>query len=101
MLGPADDGGYYLLGMTEPHAELFQRVSWSTERVIDETRERARQAGLDLVELEPWYDVDDHAALCRLLRETSAPGEVSDRLPPYAAPATAACLRGLALAERL
>ena len=101
VLGPAEDGGYYLLGMTAPHATLFERVSWSTERVVGETRARVREAGLELVELEPWYDVDDRAALSRLVRETSAPGDATDRLAPYAAPATTACLGRMGLAERL
>ncbi len=107
VLGPAEDGGYYLLGMTAPHPALFERVAWSTERVADDTRERARDAGLALEELEPWYDVDDRAALDRLLREVAAPtgGSASPAggggLSPYAAPATAACLDGLSLAARL
>ena len=42
VLGPAEDGGYYLLGMTAPYAHLFEDIAWSTERVADETRARAR-----------------------------------------------------------
>ena len=101
VLGPAEDGGYYLLGMTAPHATLFERVSWSSEHVAGETRERVRETGLELVELAPWYDVDDRLALERLVRETATPRRPSDGLVPYPAPATAACLERLALAARL
>jgi rSAM/selenodomain-associated transferase 1 len=96
VLGPAEDGGYYIIGMKAEHAGLFADIAWSTETVAAQTRDRAAALGLDLVELETWYDVDDNAALQRLLRELSgAPTEA------FRAPATAACLRRLGLAERL
>ena len=63
VLGACADGGYYLLGLKEPDARLFADIAWSTETVAEATRERAREAGLDLVELEPWEDVDDAASL--------------------------------------
>lgn len=86
VLGPADDGGYYLLGMTAPHARLFANIAWSTETVADATRVRATALGLDLVELPTWYDVDDATALCRLTMELN---RGSDGFP---APATRAWL---------
>jgi rSAM/selenodomain-associated transferase 1 len=96
VLGPAEDGGYYIIGMKAEHAGLFADIAWSTETVAAQTRDRAAALGLDLVELETWYDVDDNAALQRLMRELSgAPTEA------FRAPATAACLRRLGLAERL
>jgi uncharacterized protein len=78
VLGPADDGGYYLLGVKAPHAELFTDIAWSTASVADQTRERARRIGLPLIELDSWYDVDDAASLERLMNETRG----------FAAPAT-------------
>jgi glycosyltransferase A (GT-A) superfamily protein (DUF2064 family) len=96
VLGPAEDGGYYLLGMTAPHAHLFEDIAWSTDTVAEATRARARTLGLDLVELAPWYDVDDHAALRRLVEDISAP-PVGAALMPYAAPVTAACLARIGL----
>ena len=99
VLGPAEDGGYYLLGLKAAHAHLFQDIDWSTERVAEQTRARARALGLELVELPPWYDVDDTASLRRLAgeiqRATSGPGA------PYPAPATSACLRRLGLESLL
>ena len=99
VLGPADDGGYYLLGMKAAHAHLFADVAWSTDSVAETTRTRAAQQGIDVVELPVWYDVDDQAALTRLLRETTTP-EVCNGLLPYAAPFTAAALAGMSLRQQ-
>jgi len=71
VLGACDDGGYYLLGMRFPHARLFADIAWSTSSVAAATRTRAEELGLDLVELPPWYDIDDAAALERLVRENA------------------------------
>ena len=95
VLGPAEDGGYYLIGMKAPHAALFADIAWSTATVAAQTRERAAALGLDLVELDPWYDVDDPAALRRLLAELDAPGD------GYPAPATAACIERLGIRDLL
>lgn len=103
VLGPAEDGGYYLLGMKAPHAHLFEDVEWSTPRVADQTRARGVALGLEAVELAPWYDVDDRAALVRLLAELSgvaASGKIGPA-EPYHAPATAGCLARLGLWDRV
>ena len=96
VLGPAEDGGYYLLGMRRPHARLFADIAWSTGTVADDTRLRARELGLHVVELPEWYDVDDRAALRRLLDERDDPARDA-----FAAPATAACVERLGVRERL
>lgn len=85
VLGACDDGGYYLLGLKAPDARLFADIAWSTETVAATTRMRARDAGLDLVELEPWSDIDDAASLLSALGETNgevypATQDVADRL---------------------
>lgn len=69
VLGGSDDGGYYLIGMKQAHAEPFERITWSTASVYAETVERVREAGLELVELPLWYDVDDAATLAVLEAE--------------------------------
>jgi hypothetical protein len=69
VLGPSEDGGYYLIGMKRAESHVFDRITWSTERVYAETVERVREAGLELVELPKWYDVDDAATLAVLQRE--------------------------------
>lgn len=67
VLGPAMDGGYYLIGAREPlPRSLFASVPWSSDAVVAETLRRARDAGLRVALLPPWYDVDDEAGLARL-----------------------------------
>jgi hypothetical protein len=93
VLGPSDDGGYYLIGLKHPHPEPFARISWSTPAVFTQTCARARAAGLELIELPRWYDVDDPATLATL------ESELLDGVRPpfahldgYAAPHTRASL---------
>ena len=69
VVGASDDGGYYLIGMKQPEPRLFERIAWSTEHVYSQTAERAREAGILLMELPKWYDVDDAETLVRLERE--------------------------------
>jgi uncharacterized protein len=76
VLGGSDDGGYYLIGVKRLHHRLFEQIDWSTERVLAQTLERAREIGLTAELLPTWYDVDDAATLERLRRELLAvPGE--------------------------
>src|SRR5262249_50291802 len=63
VLGPAEDGGYYLIGIKAPHLHLFQDIAWGTAEVAAATRLRARALGLPVVELDTWYDVDDAVSL--------------------------------------
>jgi rSAM/selenodomain-associated transferase 1 len=97
VLGPSSDGGYYLLGLKAAHRRMFEDIAWSTERVAGQTRERAREIGLELHELPLWYDVDDVATLRRLHAElcgtASAGGPGSQK--PYSARHTAALLSRL------
>jgi uncharacterized protein len=69
VLGPSDDGGYYLIGMKKIYRRLFQEIDWSTERVFAQTLERAREIGLDVHLLPSCFDVDDRTALQRLCDE--------------------------------
>lgn len=93
VLGPADDGGYYLLGMQHPHPHLFADIAWSTDGVAAATHERASVLGLEVVTLPTWYDVDDAASLARLAR--------GDAPPAYAAPATRQCIARTSLNHSL
>jgi rSAM/selenodomain-associated transferase 1 len=95
VVGGSDDGGYYLIGLKAAHAEPFARVRWSTETVYEETLARIREAGLELVELPIWYDVDDAATLDVLEKELldgQRPGFAS--VDGYRAEATKAYLAG-------
>ncbi len=58
VLGPANDGGYYLLGVRSAQPMLFERIDWSTESVAQQTRARAAEAGLQVADLPPWHDLD-------------------------------------------
>jgi rSAM/selenodomain-associated transferase 1 len=87
VLGPAEDGGYYLLGVNTAAPHLFADVAWSTDIVTQTTQERAAEIGLDVAMLPEWYDVDDGASLDRLIRE------LNQQTPrAYPAPASRACL---------
>jgi rSAM/selenodomain-associated transferase 1 len=79
VLGPSHDGGYYLIGMKQPHREPFERIAWSTGSVCQETLERCTEANLEVVLLPTWYDVDDAATL-HLLREEL----LNNTMPPFA-----------------
>ena len=66
VLGPADDGGYYLVAARGPVPALFANVPWSGPDVFSVTQARARAAGLTVARLPAWYDVDVFADLRRL-----------------------------------
>jgi uncharacterized protein len=83
VLGPSSDGGYYLLGLKAAHRHMFDNIEWSTERVAEETRERAREIGLELHTLPLWYDVDDIDGLRRLYGELYGEAFAMPRLAPH------------------
>ncbi len=58
VIGPATDGGFYLIGMSGRAWPLFPGVEWSTSRVLDQTVQRAHDCGARLAVLPAWYDVD-------------------------------------------
>ncbi len=72
VLGASEDGGYYLLGLKRAHRRLFESIDWSTERVAEQTLERAAEIGLEVERLPTWYDVDDAASLRLLCDELFA-----------------------------
>ena len=65
VVGPASDGGYYLIGLKEPH-DVFSGISWSTPAVLEETAARSRRLGLSLARVPEDFDVDDWDDLMRL-----------------------------------
>ena len=82
MLGPSDDGGYYLIGLKKLHWTLFEDIQWSTERVLDQTIEQAQKSDLEVHLLPAWYDVDNGPTLRRLCRELlTFNEEASDAYP--------------------
>lgn len=98
VLGPSDDGGYYLLGVNRRHRLLFENISWSTSGVAEQTRDRAKQLALPVVSLPTWFDVDDEWSLARLRREFQSPTlAVSPGRDAYPAPFTRRYLQQIGL----
>jgi hypothetical protein len=83
VLGPANDGGYYLIGLKSAPQELFTEIDWSTERVLQQTLQRAEQLRLSVHQLPVWYDVDDLATLQRFCREAKLSPALLQRVKPY------------------
>ena len=81
ILGPSDDGGYYLIGVKKPHRHLFEQIDWSTERVLNQTIQRATRMGLEVHLLPTGYDVDDGASLHRLCNALLADTTPADIAP--------------------
>jgi rSAM/selenodomain-associated transferase 1 len=101
VLGPAEDGGYYLIGIPATLATaaeaLFRHIPWSTAGVTAATLDRAAEVPLEVLCLPRWYDVDDPPSLRRLVGELTA----ADGPAAGAAPETRACVAHLGLARRL
>lgn len=66
VLGPADDGGYYLIGLTEPCDALFRNIAWSTADVLEQTLAQVTEQGLRVSTVQSTYDVDRASDLERL-----------------------------------
>lgn len=72
VLGPALDGGYYLIGLKRPRPELFAGIAWSTDRVLAATQEKAASLGLKLALIPSWRDVDSIDDLQALIDASAA-----------------------------
>lgn len=81
VLGPSEDGGYYLIGLKRNHPQLFERVDWSTERVLEQTKQRTLELNLEVSLLPTGYDVDDAATLRRLCDELLSGKATNDIAP--------------------
>jgi len=73
VLGPCDDGGYYLIGLKQPQPRLLREVPMSTPTVLRDTVTIATELRLRVAFLPTWYDVDTVAELQRLRRELIEP----------------------------
>lgn len=85
VLGPSQDGGYYLVGMRAVHRELFENITWSTPQVLAQTLAQARRHHLHVSLVPSWYDVDTVEDLQRLaadLRQNRG-GEDAPRTRAY------------------
>ena len=69
VIGPSDDGGYYLIGLAQANPALFEQISWGGDKVLDQTLEKARILSLQLQQLNPINDVDTWFDLHRAAKE--------------------------------
>ena len=92
VLGPSTDGGYYLVGVSQPAPEIFKRVKWSTPKVLSQTIDRIQHAGKTLGLLPLWFDVDTPDDLDLLLAHARAT-QLATGIDPL--PHTHACLAAL------
>ncbi|HEY3026037.1 MAG TPA: TIGR04282 family arsenosugar biosynthesis glycosyltransferase [Pyrinomonadaceae bacterium] len=83
VLGPSQDGGYYLIGLKHPHRYLFEGIAWSTAGVLAHTIERAAELNLPVELLPEWYDVDEVATLRLLCHELSLLPDGNKRLTQF------------------
>ena len=98
VLGAAEDGGYYLIGLKHAHRNLFNEIAWSTSDVLARTRQRAAEIDLPVDLLPPWYDVDDAGTLTRLCEELLFTSPLNGAYP---APHTRAFLEAVVKSEGL
>ena len=96
VIGPAMDGGYYLIGLRRTVPELFENITWSNSSVLAQMVDRIATTGLSLALLPPWYDIDDLVDLQMLaghIRAMTLSGQT------LSSPLTAAVLENLRLTE--
>jgi len=79
VLGPCEDGGYYLIGLRSPQPELFEGIPWSTDAVFSMTFGKASRQGLSVHVLPCWFDVDTESDLRRLHAEMTAASQGPSR----------------------
>ncbi len=79
VLGPSDDGGYYLLGMNDLHPDLFEGMTYSHGAVFEQTLRRANALAAHVSILPPWYDVDTPDTLRRLVADLDTTEEGAER----------------------
>jgi rSAM/selenodomain-associated transferase 1 len=72
VVGPAIDGGYWLIGMRQAHPQLFDGITWSSEKVLGETLQRARSLGLSIQLLRILSDIDTEEDWNAYVRERGA-----------------------------
>lgn len=73
VIGPCEDGGYYLIGMRTFIPEIFSGIPWSTGQVTEFTMKKVKEMDLAVSMLPGWYDVDTGKDLERLMRDLELP----------------------------
>jgi glycosyltransferase A (GT-A) superfamily protein (DUF2064 family) len=80
VIGPSEDGGYYLIGMSKPHEVIFEGIQWGHETVLRDSICRAKAAGVSYFLLPQWYDIDDLDGLNRWRMKNLAYSEIDKDL---------------------
>ncbi len=80
-LGPADDGGYYLIGLRQFVPDLFQNIAWSTPLAYEQTARNAARLNQRILRFPIWYDVDTPLDLLRLRDELGADAKAQTCAP--------------------
>lgn len=99
VLGPAEDGGYYLIGVTRAHPQLFERIPWGTPQVLEHTCKAADALGIAVERIPQWYDVDSLSDLRRLGGDVAGAEDIARYTRMWVAagpPQVRACLDGAA-----
>jgi len=79
-IGPTDDGGFYLIGVSRPREGIFDGVTWSSDKTCEQTVANIKNIGdVDLLVLSRWYDVDEPADLVRMIAEIDSDEAARDR----------------------
>lgn len=81
VVGPSEDGGYYLIGMNKPHEVIFEGIQWGHEGVLRDTICKTKAAGISYLLLPQWYDIDDLDSFNRWRLKSLAYSKVDKTLP--------------------
>jgi uncharacterized protein len=77
VLGPAEDGGYYMIGLTQSRPEFFEHIPWGTPLVLQRTRDAAEAIGIPVETIPHWYDVDSASDLRRVWHHSERPSNTA------------------------
>ena len=80
VIGPSEDGGYYLIGMNKPFDTIFKDINWGHENVLKDTVSKAKAAGISYLLLPEWYDIDDLNSFNRWKLKNLACSEIDKNL---------------------
>lgn len=72
VIGPCEDGGFYLIGLKRVDDNMLSNIDWSSDQVTSQTKERVAGCGMTVAMLEPWYDLDRPADLRRAVQDIRA-----------------------------
>jgi rSAM/selenodomain-associated transferase 1 len=81
VIGPSADGGYYLIALNQPHPGIFNKITWGTDRVLQETIERCKQTQISVYQLKQLFDIDTVVELKAYYQELKQTQRDRDNFP--------------------